>query len=473
MERAAAKCAEWLEAQNFEFKQIKIFCGKGNNGGDGLALARMLTEKGIDVGIYILEHGRLGTDDFQANLQRLHHLPPPIHFIQSEEHFPVIDQTTLVVDALFGTGINKPLDGLNAALVNHINKACTKVISIDMPSGLFTDKTSKGNVAIKATHTLTFQCFKLALLVAENAPFFGKVHLLDIGLHPNFLKTSYAPFELVEHGFIKNIFQPRNSFAHKGTYGHALIISGSYGKMGAAILCTLACLKSGSGLVTAFIPKCGYTIMQTAVPEAMVITDEEEKMITQLPQDLDKYNTIGIGPGIGTDVQTVHTLSFIIKRYKKPVVIDADGLNCLAQQPTLLHELFKNTILTPHPKEFDRLFGESENDFDRIAKAKQKAKELGVVIVLKGHHTLIALPGGEAYFNNTGNAGLAKGGTGDVLTGIITALVAQGYTTAHAALVGVYLHGLAGDFAAKSLSMEVMTAQDVITYLTPAFAAVQ
>jgi ADP-dependent NAD(P)H-hydrate dehydratase / NAD(P)H-hydrate epimerase len=470
MERAAAKCVEWIFANGFNHRSFKIFCGKGNNGGDGLAIARMLFTKDVVVEVCILEFGKLGSDDFQANLQRLHELPIPIHFLQSAEQLPIL-KDEVVIDALYGSGLNKPLDGLSAALVNHINKNAVDVIAIDVPSGMFLDASSKDNIVISATHTLTFQTTKLAFLVAENSTHVGQLHILDIALDKGFLKQEPASKFTLDEIFIKSIYKSRKkkSFSHKGSFGHALIIAGSYGKIGAAVLAAKACLKTGAGLLTCYIPDCGYNIMQTALPEAMIITDDHEKILANLPSHIENYSAIGIGPGLGTAVETQKLFSFLVRRSDKPVVIDADGLNCLSLDVSLLSQLQPNTILTPHPKEFDRLFGEHNSDFDRITTAETKSKELHTIIVLKGHHTLITTPGGISFFNTTGNAGLAKGGSGDVLTGIITALLSQGYEPAHAAILGVYLHGLAADIAAKEIALESMMPSDVIDHLSKAY----
>ena len=470
MERAAGKCVEWIMQKAWQQPQFHIFCGKGNNGGDGLVIARQLWVHGYPVSVYILESGKIGTPDFQVNLQRLHDLNlSDISYIQSNEHFPEINSDNIIIDALFGSGLNKALEGVAAALVNHINSSPAIVISIDLPSGLFIDASSTGNIVVCADYTLTFQTMKLCLLIQENAPFIGKVFVLDIGLLPSYAETVSSPFKWVNETLIQNMYKPRNEFAHKGTYGHALLIGGSYGKMGAIQLAAKASLRAGAGLTTAFIPQCGYEILQTSAPEAMVIADRQHEYLSALPEEIGKYNSIGIGPGMGTRAETVQMFSFIIRRYKKPIVIDADGLNCLAQQNHLLLQVPPLSILTPHPREFERLFGATPNDFERIKLAKTKAKELNVIIVLKSHHTLIALPGGMCYFNSTGNSGMAKGGSGDVLTGIITALLAQGYPPEQAAIFGVYIHGLSGDLAAEVLSKESMMASDLIMFLSQAF----
>jgi ADP-dependent NAD(P)H-hydrate dehydratase / NAD(P)H-hydrate epimerase len=470
MERAASKCVEWLEQTNLHNKSFSIFCGKGNNGGDGLAIARNLSEKDCHVTVYILEFGHKGTEDFQINLARLHQYPEvEIRFLQTEKNFHSFSNQEVVIDALYGSGLNRPLEGVTAKLVDHINSSGCEVVAIDIPSGLFVDKSSKNNPAIKAKHTLSFQCYKPAFMVPENAEYIGDVHILDIGLRPEYYDTVVAEFEITDEDIIHSVYKPRNRFAHKGNFGHAIMIAGSYGKIGAAVLAAQSCLRSGVGLLTAHIPKCGYEIMQSAVPEAMVSTDFNSSFITKLDTDILKFDAVGIGPGIGTASETKSFLTDIFQAYKKPIVIDADALNMIATQKELINSIPAGSILTPHPKEFERLFGTSDNDFDRIRLAQQKAKELGVVLVLKGHHTFITSPKGKNFFNSTGNAGMATGGSGDVLTGILTGLIAQKYLPVDAAILGVYLHGLAGDIAANKNSMEAMIASDIIDNLNSAF----
>ena len=474
MERAASKCVEWLEQNNFYDKSFSIFCGKGNNGGDGLAIARKLSEKNCQVTVYILEFGHKGTEDFQINLARLHQHPEvEIRFLQTEKNFHSFSNDHVIIDALYGSGLNRPLEGVTAKLVDHINRSGCEVIAIDIPSGLFVDKSSKNNPAIKAKHTLSFQCYKLAFMVPENAEYIGDVHILDIGLRQEFYDTLAAEFEITDCDIIHSIYKPRNRFAHKGNFGHAIMIAGSYGKIGAAVLAAQSCLRSGVGLLTAHIPKCGYDIVQSTVPEAMVSTDFNSSFLTKLDADILKFDAVGIGPGIGTASETKSFLKEIFNAYKKPIVIDADALNIISTQKELMDSIPAGSILTPHPKEFERLFGASDNDFDRIRLAQQKARELGVVIVLKGHYTFITSPNAKNFFNSTGNAGMATGGSGDVLTGILTGLVAQNYLPADAATLGVYLHGLAGDYAANKNSMEAMIASDIVNNLSTAFQMIR
>ncbi|MEP7255594.1 MAG: NAD(P)H-hydrate dehydratase [Ferruginibacter sp.] len=476
MERAATACCKWLIGKNFGLQRFRIFCGKGNNGGDGLAIARLLIEHKCKVTVYILEFGKAGTDDFQTNLERLHQCTTDLHFIQSAEFFPGINDADIIVDALFGTGLNKPLEGISMELVNHINQFNAPVISIDLPSGLFADTSSKNNSKIKATHTLSFQNNKLSFLLAENENYCGDVHLLHIGLDKNFEEQEETEFELTGKEIIRSIYKQRKKFSHKGNFGHAALLCGSYGMMGAAVLSAKGCLRSGVGKLTCYIPKCGYDILQSTVPEAMCIVAGEEYL--SAVNDIEKFDAVGIGPGIGLHLSHAALLSEILKKLTKPMVIDADALNIIAQNKTLLKSIPASSILTPHPKEFERLFGKTENDFERLQLALQKSKELNIYIVLKGHHTFISTPEGKArpddlagrgYFNSTGNAGMATAGSGDVLTGVITGLLAQGYSSLNASLLAVYLHGSAGDIAAEKFSQEAMIAGDIVDCLGDAF----
>jgi len=472
MERAAAGCFSWLEKQGYLRRSFFIYCGKGNNGGDGLALARLLAARDCTVTVFILEFGHLGSEDFQANLARLHQTQVEIRFIQGEENFHPIEPDAILIDALYGSGLNRPLEGVSARLAEYLNQSGNPIISIDIPSGIFADQSSKDHPSIRASHTLSFQCYKPAFLVAENEPSTGEVHILDIGLHPGYLQEVKSDLELSAPALIRSIYRPRKNFAHKGSFGHALLVAGSYGKMGAATLSARACLRGGAGLLTCHIPRCGYSILQTALPEAMILTDEDEKINTSLPWDLTGYSSIGIGPGIGTGARTKNLLEDLLRRYPKSLILDADALNILARDPFLFTLLPPYSILTPHPKEFERLFGPAANDFARLELAREKAKEYQCVIVLKGHHTFIAMPGGKGYFNSTGNSGMAKGGSGDVLTGILTALLAQGYSAGETAILGVYLHGLAGDLAAEVFSRESMLPSDLTEQLGRAFSLI-
>lgn len=469
MERAAAKCAEWIFSNYHTGITIHIFCGKGNNGGDGLAIARLLIKKSASVIVYILESGHKGTNDFQINQERLQQSKAQIIFIENENQVPTIPQAELIIDALYGTGLNRPLNGLNSYLVKHMNQSNCEIISIDMPSGLAVDKSTKENNIVKATHTLSFQCYKLAFLLAENSKYTGTIHILDIGLHKDFINSLETKFTFLDRNLVSSKIKKRNVFAHKGNFGHALLFAGSYGKMGAATLSAKACLRSGIGLLTCHIPKCGYDIIQVSVPEAMVEVDFDNSIITKTTSEFSGYNALAIGPGIGISAETIELLTHILLNYHSPIVMDADALNIISVHKELLTKIPPGSILTPHPKEFERLFGKSENDVDRLNLALKKAKELNLIIILKGHYSFIATPQGPGYFNTTGNSGMATAGSGDVLTGIILGLLAQGYTSKDAALSAVYIHGLAADLALNLESKESLIASDIINSLGKAF----
>ncbi|HEV2352710.1 MAG TPA: NAD(P)H-hydrate dehydratase [Puia sp.] len=469
MERAAGACFSWLEQNGYLGRSFAIYCGKGNNGGDGLALARILSEQECAVTVFVLEFGHKGTDDFQVNLARLHQTTVEVRFIQSVENFHPVTPGDVLIDALLGSGLNRPLEGVVEQLVSHLNDSGNEIIAVDIPSGLAVDRSSRGNTVIHAAHTLSFQCYKPAFLIPENAPLVGRVHILDIGLHQGYLSHVSGVAELVDMGIIRSIYKPRTPFAHKGNFGHALLIAGSYGKMGAAVLSGRACLRAGAGLLTCHVPACGYVVLQSTLPEAMVLTDVDEQIHTAFTGDPGHYSVVGIGPGIGTEGRTVEFLRDLLPRCTKPMVLDADALNILSTSADLWELVPPYSILTPHPREFERLFGQSRDDYARLDLAREKARESRCIVVLKGHYTYIAMPGGKAYFNSTGNAGMAKGGSGDVLTGILTSMLSQGYSPGEAALLGVFVHGLAGDLAAEGWSEESMLASDLTDCLGEAF----
>jgi hydroxyethylthiazole kinase-like uncharacterized protein yjeF len=469
MERAANACVAWMLNRFRDNEAFSVFCGKGNNGGDGLAISRLLHSKGRKATVYVLESAGSGSEDFQQNLQRLQDSGVEVLFLKDESALINLPAGTVIVDALFGTGLNKPLAGTAATLIEHLNGLANTCISIDIPSGLFADRSSRDLPVMRADHTLTFSAPKLALLLQENGPYTGQVHILDIGLAPAYYESTETNYFFVDDAIVRSYYRPRNRFAHKGSFGHALLAAGSYGKMGAAQMAALACLRGGAGLLTCHVPRCGVAVLQTALPEAMVLPDSDEQLLANLPPSLDRFSAIGIGPGIGKEDATVELLERYLQHSTSPLVLDADALNILAQHPLWLQRLPAGSILTPHPKEFDRLFGEHRSDFDRIGTALAQASRLQSVVLVKGHHTFIATPEGHGYFNSTGNAGMAKGGSGDVLTGLLTSLLAQGYTGVQAAVLGVWLHGKAGDIAVSSQSYESLLPTDLVACLGAAF----
>jgi hydroxyethylthiazole kinase-like uncharacterized protein yjeF len=463
MERAAEKCFLWL-LKNFNSpNEFIFFCGSGNNGGDGLALARKLYHVKKDIKIYILA-GEKRSDDFIANLERLTVENISYHFITATDILPVIEYGSTVIDALFGTGLRKPLEGLAAQLVQHINQSAKTIISIDVPSGLFADKTSCGNIIIKATHTLSFQQYKLAFMLPENGEYVGNVHILNIGLHQQFYSETASPFYIIDKELVKSIYKPRKKFSHKYDYGNVLMYTGSKNMMGAAILSAKACLRSGAGLVTVHADETVANVIHTAIPEALTTTENDFEKTTH------KKNAIAIGSGLEASVQNTHLLEKIITHYNNPLVIDATALGLLSQFPEYLSRRKENpAILTPHTGEFEKLFGKTTNDFERMELTLHKAFSLNCYIILKGHYTLIVTPGGKIFFNTTGNPGMATAGSGDVLTGMVTSLLVQGYTQEEACILSVYLHGVAGDIAAEKLSEEALIASDIIDCIGEVF----
>lgn len=469
MERAAKACFNWIRHRYAVDVEVSIFCGTGNNGGDGLVIADYLLAQQNNVRVFILKSSKSYSPDFIENEKRLlRSYPNHVFNVYNILDFPHIDTNNLVIDAIFGTGLNKNITGLSADLIKHINDSKANVVSIDIPSGLFADSCSDKNAAIiKASHTLTFQLKKIAFYFPFSNEYTGEVHVMDIKLLPQYFNSCKGSFFETEEADITQLLKSRAAFSHKGIFGHALMMCGSYGKMGAAVLSTQACLRSGVGLVTANIPKCGYEIMQTALPEAMVITDNADNILTH-PIPYDAYNAIGIGCGMGTNSETISLLSQVLES-KLPLVIDADAINCISLDKQLLKKLNPNTILTPHFKEFERMTMKAKDDLHRNQLQQEFSIKNNCFVVLKGRFTCISTPEGKCYFNPTGNAGMATAGSGDVLTGILTGLLAQGYTTFETCLIGVYLHGMAGDFAAAALSKSYMNASDITIHLANVF----
>jgi ADP-dependent NAD(P)H-hydrate dehydratase / NAD(P)H-hydrate epimerase len=471
MERAAGKCFQWIVLNYGRSVTYKIFCGTGNNGGDGLAIARMMAEKNIKAETYVVRFSEKCSDDFNINYQKLSKFKKvKLSDITIAKDFPVIEENDIIIDAIFGSGLSKPVtEGIAADVIKQINKSKAKIIAIDIPSGLFVDdNTANSGEIIHALQTLTFQFPKLSFMFAGNEHFVGKWQVLPIGLHKDFIREVKVNNYFVETDDCQHILKPRNNFAHKGTYGYALLVCGSMGKMGAAVLSARSCIRSGAGLVTAIVPKCGLDVMQTSVPEVMCDVNEYEYFINHI-ENTAKYDAIGVGCGIGTNLQTQNALKFLIQDTSNPIVFDADALNILAENKTWLSFVPKNSIFTPHPKEFERLAGKSVNENERQQLQIEFSKKYGVYLVLKGAFTCISTPAGDCYFNSTGNPGMATAGSGDVLTGIITGLLAQKYTSFEASVLGVFVHGLAGDIAAKQIGYEALTANDITGFLGKAF----
>ncbi len=470
MERAALAFTQWFETHCGREKEVAIFCGPGNNGGDGLAIARLLNERNYLVSTFLPQTDSTFSEDFNLNLERLPDLVPVIRFQNLKDLETQSLGNTCIIDALFGTGLNRPLSGLYAETIRFLNELQPEIISIDVPSGLYTDSAAPPEAAIiKASQTVTFSSPKLAFLLPQNQVFVGEMNVVPIGLNIGFMAGVHAQHYFTEVELIKEKWQTRPKFAHKGNFGHGLLLAGSYGKMGAAVLATRACLRSGIGLCSVSIPGSGYNILQISAPEAMVMPDENEVQLATLPPDLDKYAAIGIGPGLGQAPETIKMVAELLKKVTVPLIMDADALNILSLDKNLLPKLPPETILTPHPKEFERLTRPVTDDFERLELLREFCEQNRCYVVLKGAYSCIGTPSGNLFFNSTGNSGMATGGSGDVLTGIITALRAQRYAAEDACILGVYIHGLAGDLAKEKKGETALIASDIIENLGLAF----
>jgi NAD(P)H-hydrate epimerase len=471
MERAASQLLRWYLSRFERSKRVFFFIGPGNNGGDGLALARLLDAHGYDCRVYYINFTEKTSEDWKKNLTRLEsETSLRVTYLKSGDLFPVISTADIIIDAIFGSGLTRPAEGLAAEVISIINQFRAIIISIDIPSGLFGEDNSLNNFefVVRASFTLSFQFPKISFLFAENAAYLGEWFILPIGLSDSAIRNTDSPFHLTEEKDLTPILKKRRKFDHKGVYGHGLLVSGSLGKMGAAVLGTSAALRTGIGLITCHIPRCGVVIVQSSVSEAMVEIDENENFISEIGIT-DNYNAIGIGPGIGTQPETQNALYKLLKTCKKPMVIDADGINILSMNKEWLSMIPAGSVLTPHPKEFERIAGKSENSYQRLVRQIEFSDKYKCVMILKGAYTSVTTPDGKVFFNSTGNPGMATAGSGDVLTGIVLSLLSQGYKPEEAAVLGVYLHGLAGDLAAEESSFESIIASDIINYTGRAF----
>jgi ADP-dependent NAD(P)H-hydrate dehydratase / NAD(P)H-hydrate epimerase len=473
MERAAEGLVQWIIKRYSTDRRFILFAGPGNNGGDGWALARLLWKKGFsNIQLYSLKISNSLSHDLEHNRKRLvRESQVPVTELSKGKDFPKLRARDVIIDALFGSGLSRPLKGLVGELIQYLNsQEGIEIISIDLPSGLFPEDNSKNTIEniIHATFTLTFQFPKLAFFFAENEIFAGSWKVIPIGIHQNFINKEPTDFNFCEVDEMAQLLKPRRKFSHKGTFGHGLMIAGSYGMMGAAVLATKAAVHAGAGLITAHVPRMGVDIMQTAVPESLLSIDESDILFTE-HRSIEKYTAIAIGPGLNQKPNTRKALIGLLSDISVPCVIDADGLNLLSAIDNWKMLIPENCILTPHPKEFERLFGKFEDSYSRLMLQKEFSQIKKCVIILKGAHTCVTSPDGKAWFNTTGNPGMSTGGSGDVLTGIILGLLTQGYSTFDASLLGVFIHGLAGDIAVKETSLYGLAASSIINTLGKAF----
>lgn len=471
MERAARELSRAIARHwDTSFRMI-VFAGPGNNGGDALAVARLLSRQNYQVEVFLFNiKGKL-SEECQTNLNRLKECGS-VYFTEVSTQFdpPALTEKDLVIDGLFGSGLNKPLNGGFAAVVKYINASKSPVVSIDIPSGLMGEDNTynvRQNI-IRADLTLSIQLPKLSFLFPENEEIVGKWELLDIRLSPEFIETTQSPYHITEEEEIAALIKPRNRFAHKGNFGHGLLIAGSYGMAGASILSARACLRSGIGLLTVHVPIHNHDLIQSCVPEAIVHTDIHEHYFAE-PTDTAHYQGIAIGPGLGQEEDTALAMMEQIRNCSLPLVLDADALNILSSHRNWLNRLPKRSILTPHPGELERLIGKCMDTYERLTKTKELAAYLQSYIIVKGAWSTVVTPEGNCYFNPTGTPGMATAGSGDVLTGILLSLVAQGYLQEDACRLGVYVHGLAGDIAAREKGEIGMTSGDIVEALPAAW----
>lgn len=477
MERAAQSLAEAIGEEWPRHTRTVVFAGPGNNGGDALAVARILSGRGYNVSTFLFNVGGKLSEDCTINKKRLEESVYAGKLTEVTVDFdpPKLDADTLVIDGLFGSGLNKPLSGGFATLVKYINQSEAQVVSIDMPSGLMPEDNTyniRTNI-IRASLTLTLQQKKLAMMFAENQQYIGRLRTIDIGLSQEYIANTDCQYSTIDAHTITTGLLRRDDFAHKGEMGNALLVAGSYGMAGAAVLAAKACMRAGAGKTTVLTPSNNYTVMQMSVPEAVVTLDKDKEIFSEAV-DTDNYNAMGIGPGLGTNEETAIALISQLRRTRCPIVADADALNILGAHRAWMQQLPEGMILTPHPKELDRLSGTtSAGDYERLTKSVDLAERLGAFVILKGHLSALCMPDGHVVFNTTGNAGMATAGSGDVLTGLLTGLLARGYDRRQACLMGMYLHGLAGDMAAAETGMESLVASDITRYLPKAFRQLQ
>lgn len=475
MERAANAVACEVISRFLPTQRIVVVAGPGNNGGDALAVTRILYEQGykrIEAFLFNVV-GKL-SPDCEAEKKRLSDIEG-IDFteVRKDFHPPYLGENDVVIDGMFGIGLRQPLQGGFMMLARYINDSGAYVISIDLPSGLFGEWNAMVNRrdVVQADLTLSFQTPRLAFFFPENEPVVGEWKLLDIDLDEVKMKETPTDYLLVETKNVRPLLKPRPMYSGKRDFGSVLMFAGSTGMMGAAVMSARACLRGGSGLVTVHSARLGMPVLQTAVPEAMFEPDRNDHYITDMTIH-HSHQAVAIGPGIGTNDRTVDALESLLKNCGTPLVLDADALNCIAKRPQLLTVLPAHTIITPHVGEFDRLFGEHANSEERLRKAVDMAKYYNIIIVLKGHYTMTVRPTGRVYFNSTGNPGMATAGSGDVLTGVIAAFLAQGFRPEHAATLGVFVHGLAGDMAVKESGEYGLVATDIANFCGRAIRAI-
>lgn len=475
VDKTALALSDWVREHISVSNSILVFAGTGNNGADGIALARLLHEEHYKTYVYLINYSDKRSEANTRQLELYKQSGGAIMVIDDAGKLPDLDSKTIVIDALLGTGSNRKMEGLLLETVKYLNEQKAVRIAIDLPSGLNPDSHSEGP-AVEANITLVLEAPKLALMFAENEKYVGEWYLIPLNLHPAFIRNLKTQLHLISADLATNIIKshPRKKFSHKGTFGKALIAGGSRGKYGAVLMAVNAALRSGCGYVTAHIPAEAAAIMHTVSPQTLVEADKGEKEITTIP-DPALYDAFAIGIGMGVSRNTESALeSFLdLVELEHNVVLDADAINIIAKSKHLQGMLSPNTIITPHIKEFERLAGKADNDYERMEQLQNLSAKLNCIIILKGAHTMVSLPDGHIFFNSTGNVGLAKAGSGDALTGLLAGLLAQGLQSFEAALLGIYIHGLAADLAAKTTGTRSMLIEDVIGKFAEAFNSIE
>ncbi|WP_010178437.1 NAD(P)H-hydrate dehydratase [Aquimarina agarilytica] len=448
---------------------IHVFCGLGNNGGDGLVIARHLVEHGYNVTTYIVNFSTNRSEAFLVNYDRLKAIDNewPIQ-LKGEEDIPTVSSNDMVIDAIFGIGLNRQMEPWVKKLISYINASNVFVLSIDVPSGLYAEKSPEDETAVIYSNVcLTFQAPKLIFFLPETAKYAQDVDFVDIGLDTGYLNEVDTKMDLILKNEVLKLYRPREKFSHKGTYGHTLLIGGSKGKIGSMLLASKACLRVGAGLVSALIPECGYHVIQTGIPEVMVVDHDNDDYLEDFKFELDP-SVICIGMGLGMHKKTILAFAKFLKENTKPLVIDADAINILSENSELLDYIPRQTVLTPHAKELERLIGVWNDDFEKLEKVKLFSKKYDCILIIKGANS-ITVYHDEIYVNTTGNPGMATAGAGDVLAGMISGLISQGYGALQASIFGVYMHGSAGDIAVNGLGYQALLASDIVDKIGPAY----
>lgn len=485
MENAAAAVMAEMERffEGLANARIGIICGKGNNGGDGLALARRLSIRGVAVRVALLSSFAAVKGEAKVNLSILR--KTDVELVQnasSRSLADIIAWSDVLVDAMLGVGLSSPLKGTYAQAVDMINASGNPVVAVDIPTGIDADTGAVLGAAVKADLTVTMALLKRGLVLYPGAAYAGAVRIADIGIPREVIEKEKASMSLLDRGAVRGVISTRVLDAHKGDFGHLMVVAGSPGKAGAAVMAAAGALRAGAGLVSVATPNNLVPIIQSRIAEAMCVPSAESREGTlgvgseeELLKAMRKMSACAIGPGLSTHYETVQAVRSLIQRLTIPAVIDADGLNALVGFTDILKRVKASVILTPHPGEMGRLLGISSDEVqkDRITIASGFALKHNVTLVLKGAATLVATPQGWVFVNSTGNPGMATGGTGDALTGMIGGFLAQGYGASQAACLGVYLHGLAGDLAAKEKGETSMLAGDLIEKIPEAIKEIK